>query len=537
MMRRAAIVLCLVAATLFGARAEDVSSSSSAGGGVSPSGTFTSGDLVCGAGGTSIQDCANYSGPAVAPKGVYLSGNAVVATSIGPSTSMIYWNGTYSGTCTSVPGCFANSLIMTDTVDGSASSNGLGNLQVQTTLNSASVKGSRANFQSNLTVSARTGNTTNQFYVSANLWAGATANDGGGSGTERGSLFAINPQCTLRTAATFWVENSCDEHDFSIDTNSSAKYGYIYKATLLADNATAPTSDSGAFSAGMQAGATATLSCMLCTGPNGSASPLAATADFIGHHGAGTAPSIARGINFSNFSFSTAAMQGPNSSDLVFQLGTTGSPRNFIINSGGNGAVVVVGGASAAITARFNISPGTGGAGALTLSQSNGGTGGMIIQGGGGSLTLQGGTTTGVQIDTSGNSFLVTAATDSGATDATVCRRTSNGQLLAGSGTLGICLGTSSARYKHDIAGLSVGLEEIMRLRPVQYRLNADHGDSTKLQYGFLAEDGLNALPNLVGLDDQERPNTFDYLGIVPVAVKAIQNHEARLVALEARAN
>lgn len=113
-------------------------------------------------------------------------------------------------------------------------------------------------------------------------------------------------------------------------------------------------------------------------------------------------------------------------------------------------------------------------------------------------------------------------ASDGGATDATVCQKTSDGTILKGSGTLGICLGTSSIRYKHDIVGLSAGLAEIMALQPVSYHLNADHGDPNKVLYGFTAEQAGSVLPELLGLDSQGRPNTFDYLGVVPVLVKAI---------------
>lgn len=128
---------------------------------------------------------------------------------------------------------------------------------------------------------------------------------------------------------------------------------------------------------------------------------------------------------------------------------------------------------------------------------------------------------------------------DTGLTDATVCVATTTGgggvvgQYYKGTGTAGICLGTSSVRYKNSIVELDVGLPEIMKLRPVEYKLNPDHGDPTKPLYGFLAEDGVNVLPKLVGLDDQERPNTMDYLGVVPVLVRAMQQQQAQIDALK----
>lgn len=112
-------------------------------------------------------------------------------------------------------------------------------------------------------------------------------------------------------------------------------------------------------------------------------------------------------------------------------------------------------------------------------------------------------------------------------TDASVCEDTTTHQFYSGSGTLGVCLGTSSARYKHDIVALDAGLNEIMKLEPVAYHLNEDHGDPNKLFYGFTAEQGEKALPALTGEDTSGKPNTFDYLGVVPVLVKGMQQLKA----------
>jgi len=119
---------------------------------------------------------------------------------------------------------------------------------------------------------------------------------------------------------------------------------------------------------------------------------------------------------------------------------------------------------------------------------------------------------------------LVTDATHA---DRSVCQDSSSGQIYFGSGTLGICLGTSSARFKHDIAPLTAGLDQIMKLEPVAYHLNADHGDPNKLLYGFTAEQGSKVLPALGGVDAGGKPNTFDYLGVVPVLVKGMQQLKA----------
>lgn len=120
-----------------------------------------------------------------------------------------------------------------------------------------------------------------------------------------------------------------------------------------------------------------------------------------------------------------------------------------------------------------------------------------------------------------------TFPSDSGTTDKTVCE-VGNGTLAVGSGTLGICLGTSSKRFKTDAGPLREGLSEILALQPRQFYLDKAHGDPTKLMYGFYAEDALAVLPKLVGFDAQRRPNTFDYLGVVPVLVHAVQQDNAK---------
>lgn len=124
-------------------------------------------------------------------------------------------------------------------------------------------------------------------------------------------------------------------------------------------------------------------------------------------------------------------------------------------------------------------------------------------------------------------------SSDATHTDASVCEDTTSHALYSGSGTLGICLGTSSARYKHGITDLAMGLPEIMALKPKAYYLNKDHGDPRKQLYGFMAEDVVKVLPKLVGLDKKGQPNTADYLGMIPVLVKAVQQQQVEIAALQ----
>jgi hypothetical protein len=124
--------------------------------------------------------------------------------------------------------------------------------------------------------------------------------------------------------------------------------------------------------------------------------------------------------------------------------------------------------------------------------------------------------------------------TDSGQTaTATVCEDTTTHVTYFGSGAAGICKGTSSRRFKHDIEDLTVGLNEIMGLRATSYYLNADMGDATKKIYGFIAEESAASLPELVGYDKNGLISSFDLVGVVPVLVKAVQQLQGEIDALK----
>lgn len=137
---------------------------------------------------------------------------------------------------------------------------------------------------------------------------------------------------------------------------------------------------------------------------------------------------------------------------------------------------------------------------------------------------------------------VITMASDVASTDNTVCIN-SSGLLLKGSGTLGICLGTSSLRYKKDVRPMAEGLTQIAMLQPKNFFYRKGYGDDgMREQYGFLAEDVVKVLPKLVSLDTEKRPNSIDGLGLTFVAIHAIQELKAendnlreRVVKLESK--
>lgn len=119
-------------------------------------------------------------------------------------------------------------------------------------------------------------------------------------------------------------------------------------------------------------------------------------------------------------------------------------------------------------------------------------------------------------------------------TDGTVCVDSGSGQLYKGSGTIGICLGTSSARYKHGIQQSDLGLARITKLKPISYFYNKGYGDDGSLRHlGFTAEDVAKVLPEVVGLDKDGRPNSVDMVALIPVLTNALQELNARVEKLE----
>jgi len=133
----------------------------------------------------------------------------------------------------------------------------------------------------------------------------------------------------------------------------------------------------------------------------------------------------------------------------------------------------------------------------------------------------------------SGLFLLPNIGSDATHTDATVCEDTTTHALYSGSGTLGVCLGTSSRRFKHNIKTINVGLDEVMKLKPVSFFMNPKYGDPDKKMYGFIAEDAVSVLPSLTGHDASGQPSSFDYVGVIPVLVKALQEQQAEIAELK----
>ncbi len=89
----------------------------------------------------------------------------------------------------------------------------------------------------------------------------------------------------------------------------------------------------------------------------------------------------------------------------------------------------------------------------------------------------------------------------------------------------------SDARLKTGVTNLRYGLSEVMRLRPVTWKWN-DRTES-KTQLGLIAQEIQPVLPELVLQGtDKDRMLSLNYLGLLPVIIKAIQDQQATITAL-----
>ena len=250
-------------------------------------------------------------------------------------------------------------------------------------------------------------------------------------------------------------------------------------------------------------------------------------------------------------SFYLAGGLNANSQNInnILQLGLNSSGNTSFIQVGSAANTLVLGPSVAAASPVAQtlgvqgVVAGTSNtAGALWIQSDSAGTGSASSGGfewdvhpAGSSGTGQNAAAAAFTISGAGLAALPKISSDATHTDATLCEDTTTHGIYYGSGTLGICLGTSSARYKHDIAPLDVGLDEIMRIQTVRYYYNADHGDPNKLQYGVTAEQLQTVLPTLVSLDKDGKPNTADLVGMIPILLHAMQQQQAEIAALKAQ--
>jgi hypothetical protein len=81
----------------------------------------------------------------------------------------------------------------------------------------------------------------------------------------------------------------------------------------------------------------------------------------------------------------------------------------------------------------------------------------------------------------------------------------------------------SDRRYKKDIKAVDSSLEIINRLDPVSY-LTIEQDEGGKRNYGFIAQDLYNLIPEAVNVPLNDKNNyTIEYMSLIPLLTKSIQ--------------
>jgi hypothetical protein len=99
-------------------------------------------------------------------------------------------------------------------------------------------------------------------------------------------------------------------------------------------------------------------------------------------------------------------------------------------------------------------------------------------------------------------------------------------------------LGTvnSSRRYKDDIYDMAESSEALLRLRPVtfRYRQSLENGDKP-IQYGLIAEEVAEVLPELVVYNGSGKPESVKYRFLAPMLLNELQKQKTEMTDQAAR--
>jgi hypothetical protein len=101
--------------------------------------------------------------------------------------------------------------------------------------------------------------------------------------------------------------------------------------------------------------------------------------------------------------------------------------------------------------------------------------------------------------------------------------------LVDSSGKLGTVMSTQ--RVKEDIRPL-VDVSAVQRLRPVSFRYRPEQGRGDALQYGLIAEEVADIMPELAVLDTQGNPISVRYHVLTPLLLAEVQRLERERAAL-----
>ena len=111
-------------------------------------------------------------------------------------------------------------------------------------------------------------------------------------------------------------------------------------------------------------------------------------------------------------------------------------------------------------------------------------------------------------------------------------RNNTSGSVVGTFATGGIYT-ASDKRLKKNVADISYGLNDIMKLNVLQYNYNSDE-DNAKKSLGFFAQDLNAVIPELVLYQKDADQYSINYAGMSVVAVKAIQEQQVQIEEVKA---
>jgi hypothetical protein len=103
-----------------------------------------------------------------------------------------------------------------------------------------------------------------------------------------------------------------------------------------------------------------------------------------------------------------------------------------------------------------------------------------------------------------------------------------NGPIYGGS-----FLYLSDARQKHNVQNLGMGIDTLMKLRPVSFTWNDDTPDIAhrgKDDIGFIAQEMEQVVPLAVHTDPKTDIKTLDYPKLIPILAQSIQDQQNTIV-------
>lgn len=196
----------------------------------------------------------------------------------------------------------------------------------------------------------------------------------------------------------------------------------------------------------------------------------------------------------------------------------TGVSATFNNPIGGPGLLT---GSNNVIIGRLNVG---------TLSSPNA-TGVITIADGGAVLRMDWNNTNSAAWTITGKVFATGLTTATAAQTSYACIASTN-QIIAVA-VANTCA-TSSAKFKEDISDLVVGLDDLVRLRPVAYRYKATGNDKfdnapgqRDIQMGFIAEEAAAINPLFVTKDEDGNPRTVRYEQLTAGIVNALKELKA----------